>query len=85
MSTVLIVDDYPAVRKNLRSLLEKLSSVVCMFATPLLSANDLHDRRVKSYVGVELFSAPTGFLVAIHTTNSVEPTRNAESSSRSAT
>jgi len=32
MSTVLIVDDYPAVRKNLRSLLEGLSSVVCIEA-----------------------------------------------------
>src|SRR5579864_3828649 len=29
MSTVLIVDDCPAVRKALRGLLEKLSSVVC--------------------------------------------------------
>jgi DNA-binding NarL/FixJ family response regulator len=32
MSTVLIVDDYPAVRKTLRTLLEKLCSVVCIEA-----------------------------------------------------
>jgi DNA-binding NarL/FixJ family response regulator len=32
MPTVLIVDDYPAVRKTLRSLLEKLGSVVCIEA-----------------------------------------------------
>lgn len=32
MSTVLIVDDYPAVRKALRSLLEKQCSVVCIEA-----------------------------------------------------
>jgi DNA-binding NarL/FixJ family response regulator len=34
MSTVLIVDDYPVIRKNLRGLLEKqLCSVVCIEAT----------------------------------------------------
>jgi len=33
MSTVLIVDDYPAVRKSLRRLLERLCSVVCIEAT----------------------------------------------------
>jgi len=33
MSTVLIVDDYPAVRKNLRSPLEELCSVVCIEAS----------------------------------------------------
>jgi len=32
MPTVLIVDDYPAVRKTLRKLLEKLGSVVCIEA-----------------------------------------------------
>jgi len=38
MSTVLIVDDCPAVRKTLRSLLEKLSSVVCTEAANGLDA-----------------------------------------------
>ena len=38
VSTVLIVDDYPAVRKTLRSLLEKLSSVVCIEAVNGLDA-----------------------------------------------
>jgi len=39
MSTVLIVDDFPAVRKALRSLLEKqLSSVVCIEAISGLEA-----------------------------------------------
>ena len=38
MSTVLIVDDYPAVRKALRRLLEKLCSVVCIEATNGLDA-----------------------------------------------
>ena len=38
MSTVLIVDDYPAVRKALRSLLEKLCSVVCIEAISGLDA-----------------------------------------------
>ena len=38
MSTVLIVDDYPAVRKSLRSLLEKLCSVVCIEASNGLDA-----------------------------------------------
>jgi len=38
MSTVLIVDDYPAVRKILRSLLEKLCSVVCIEAVNGLDA-----------------------------------------------
>src|SRR6202047_1983757 len=38
MSTVLIVDDYPAVRKALRSLLEKLCSVVCIEAINGLDA-----------------------------------------------
>ena len=38
MSTVLIVDDYPAVRKGLRRLLEKLCSVVCIEATNGLDA-----------------------------------------------
>jgi CheY-like chemotaxis protein len=39
MSTVLIVDDYPAVRKHLRSLLEKrLRSVVCIEAINGLDA-----------------------------------------------
>jgi two-component system, NarL family, nitrate/nitrite response regulator NarL len=33
MSTVLIVDDYPTIRKALRSLLEKLCSVVCIEAS----------------------------------------------------
>src|ERR1700676_5074855 len=33
MSTILIVDDYPAVRKALRRLLERLCSVVCIEAT----------------------------------------------------
>jgi CheY-like chemotaxis protein len=33
MSTVLIVDDYPAIRKTLRSLLERLRSVACIEAT----------------------------------------------------
>jgi two-component system, NarL family, nitrate/nitrite response regulator NarL len=33
MSTVLIVDDYPPIRKALRCLLEKLCSVVCIEAT----------------------------------------------------
>jgi len=32
MPIVLIVDDYPVVRKTLRSLLEKLGSVVCIEA-----------------------------------------------------
>jgi DNA-binding NarL/FixJ family response regulator len=32
MSTILIVDHYPAVRKTLRTLLEKLCSVVCIEA-----------------------------------------------------
>ena len=32
ISTVLIIDDYPAVRKALRGLLEKLCSVVCIEA-----------------------------------------------------
>jgi CheY-like chemotaxis protein len=38
MSTVLIVDDYPAVRKTLRTLLEKLCSVVCIEASNGLDA-----------------------------------------------
>jgi DNA-binding NarL/FixJ family response regulator len=38
LSTVLIVDDYPAVRKTLRSLLEKSSSVVCIEAVNGLDA-----------------------------------------------
>jgi DNA-binding NarL/FixJ family response regulator len=38
MSTVLIVDDYPAVRKTLRTRLEKLSSVVCIEASNGLDA-----------------------------------------------
>ena len=38
MSTVLIVDDYPAVRKSLRRLLERLCSVVCIEATNGLDA-----------------------------------------------
>jgi CheY-like chemotaxis protein len=38
MSTVLIVDDYPAIRKTLCSLLEKLSSVVCIEASNGLDA-----------------------------------------------
>jgi CheY-like chemotaxis protein len=38
MSTVLIVDDCPAVRKTLRGLLEKLSSVVCTEAANGLDA-----------------------------------------------
>ena len=38
MSTVLIVDDYPAVRKTLRSVLEKLRSVVCIEASNGLDA-----------------------------------------------
>jgi len=38
MSTVLIVDDCAAVRKTLRSLLEKLSSVVCTEAANGLDA-----------------------------------------------
>jgi DNA-binding NarL/FixJ family response regulator len=38
MSTVLIVDDYPAVRKALRNQLEKLCSVVCIEATNGLDA-----------------------------------------------
>jgi DNA-binding NarL/FixJ family response regulator len=38
MSTVLIVDDCPAVRKGLRRLLEKLPSVVCIEATNGLDA-----------------------------------------------
>jgi len=38
MSTVLIVDDYPAVRKALRNLLEKLCSVVCIEAANGLDA-----------------------------------------------
>jgi CheY-like chemotaxis protein len=38
MSTVLIVDDYPAVRKTLRSLLEKLFAVVCIEAVNGLDA-----------------------------------------------
>jgi CheY-like chemotaxis protein len=33
MSTVLIVDDYPAVRKTLRTRLEELCSVVCIEAS----------------------------------------------------
>ena len=38
MSTVLIVDDYPGVRKGLRSLLEKFCSVVCIEASNGLDA-----------------------------------------------
>jgi len=38
MSTVLIVDDYPAVRKTLRSALEKPGSVVCIEASNGLDA-----------------------------------------------
>jgi DNA-binding NarL/FixJ family response regulator len=38
MSTVLIVDDCPAVRKTLRSSLEKLSSIVCTEAVNGLDA-----------------------------------------------
>jgi DNA-binding NarL/FixJ family response regulator len=38
MPTVLIVDDYPAVRKTLRSLLEKLCSVMCIEASNGLDA-----------------------------------------------
>ena len=38
MSTVLIVDDYPAARKGLRSLLEKLCPVVCIEAVNGLDA-----------------------------------------------
>jgi CheY-like chemotaxis protein len=38
MSTVLIVDDYPAVRKTFRSLLEKLFPVVCIEASNGLDA-----------------------------------------------
>jgi DNA-binding NarL/FixJ family response regulator len=38
MSTVLIVDDCPAVRKSLRSALEKLCSVVCIEANNGLDA-----------------------------------------------
>src|SRR3981081_2189618 len=38
MSTVLIVDDYPAVRKSLRSALEKMCSVVCIEASNGLDA-----------------------------------------------
>jgi len=38
MSTVLIVDDYPAVRKTLRSALERLCSVVCIEASNGLDA-----------------------------------------------
>jgi DNA-binding NarL/FixJ family response regulator len=38
MSTVLIVDDCPGVRKGLCSLLEKLSSVVCIEASNGLDA-----------------------------------------------
>jgi len=38
MSTVLIVDDFPAVRKALRGLLERLCSVVCIEATNGLDA-----------------------------------------------
>jgi CheY-like chemotaxis protein len=38
MSTVLMVDDYPAIRKTLCSLLEKLSSVVCIEASNGLDA-----------------------------------------------
>jgi DNA-binding NarL/FixJ family response regulator len=38
LSTVLIVDDYPAVRKALRTLLEKLCSVVCIEAVNGLDA-----------------------------------------------
>jgi len=38
MSTVLIVDDYPSARKGLRSLLEKLYSVVCIEAVNGLDA-----------------------------------------------
>jgi DNA-binding NarL/FixJ family response regulator len=38
MSTVLIVDDYPAVRKTLRSVLENLRTVVCIEASNGLDA-----------------------------------------------
>ena len=38
MSTILIVDDYPAVRKTLRGLLEQLRSVVCIEAVNGLDA-----------------------------------------------
>lgn len=38
MSTVLIVDDFPAVRKALRCLLEQLCSVACVEATNGLDA-----------------------------------------------
>ena len=38
MPTVLIVDDYPAVRKTLRRLLERLCSVVCIEAVNGLDA-----------------------------------------------
>src|SRR4029077_10324038 len=38
MPTVLIVDDYPAARKALRGLLEKLCSVACIEATNGLDA-----------------------------------------------
>lgn len=38
MPTVLIVDDYPAVRKGLRRLLEKLCFVVCIEASNGLDA-----------------------------------------------
>jgi DNA-binding NarL/FixJ family response regulator len=38
MPTVLIVDNYPAVRKALRCLLEKLTSVVCIEAANGLDA-----------------------------------------------
>jgi DNA-binding NarL/FixJ family response regulator len=38
MSTILIVDDYPAVRKSLRRLLERLCSVVCIEAVNGLDA-----------------------------------------------
>jgi CheY-like chemotaxis protein len=38
ISTVLIIDDYPAVRKALRRLLEKLCSVVCIEAANGLDA-----------------------------------------------
>jgi DNA-binding NarL/FixJ family response regulator len=38
MSTVLIVDHYPAVRKALRSLLEKMCPVACVEATNGLEA-----------------------------------------------
>jgi len=38
MSTVLIVDDYPGLRKGLRSLLEKLCSVKCIEASNGLDA-----------------------------------------------